>query len=79
MFTRRRERKAFQKTKAAAADGAVMVCGTYGPDGDPRYFTMPKEATDAEIAERAFQVRYGRPQTEAELFLKRVIDEREPT
>jgi len=64
MFEKIRNRRAFEQTVQKAGDGEI-VCGTL-IDDKPVYFTMPSTATEAEVRERAFEVKTGRPMTHIE-------------
>ena len=64
MFEKIRNRRAFEQTVQKAGDGEI-VCGTL-IDDKPVYFTMPSTATAAEVRERAFEVKTGRPMTHIE-------------
>lgn len=58
----------FQRAREACPDGH-MVCGIKGEP--PVYFSIHADATDEEIAQRAFEVRNGRPMSQAEEILSR--------
>jgi hypothetical protein len=64
MFEKLRNRRAFEQTAQQASDEEI-VCGTL-LDDKPVYFTMPNDATEAEVRARAFEVRTGRPMTHIE-------------
>ncbi len=68
MLKKRRNARAFQKAQDQAADGEI-VCGTYLDDGEPLYFTAPRESTEQEIRDRAFEARNGRPMSRTERHL----------
>jgi len=56
-------------TEASAAKGpGDTVCG-FVEDGDPIYWVMPADATDAEVAEVAFRAKHGRPMNTQEQLL----------
>jgi len=64
MFKTFRNRRAFEQAALEAGDDEI-VCGTL-IDDKPVYFTMPADATEAQVRERAFEVRTGRPMTKIE-------------
>ena len=43
----------------AACGEHEQICGTYRGD-EPVYFVMPRDASDTEIRDRAFEVKNGR-------------------
>lgn len=45
-----------------------QICGTYLGE-KPVYFLMPSDASDGQIADRAFEVKNGRPPSEYERWL----------
>ncbi len=67
MFEKIRNRRAFEQT-AQNADDDEIVCGTL-IDDKPVYFTMPAGSTEAQVRERAFEVKTGRPMTHIEQTL----------
>ncbi len=77
MFRNLRNRRSFQKTLADTDDGE-MVCGTVDLDGNPLYFTMPREATDREVRAEAFRVRHGRRMSHLEEKLLDIAEMRSP-
>ncbi|MCH2506588.1 MAG: hypothetical protein MK125_13695 [Dehalococcoidia bacterium] len=68
MFRDYKNARAFKKAQETVADGEI-VCGTYSDNGDPLYFTAPREATEDEIRDRAFAARNGRPLSQVERHL----------
>jgi len=68
LFKDRKNVKAFKKAQEKAGDDEI-VCGTYSDNGDPLYFTAPREATEDEIRDRAFAARNGRPLSQTERHL----------
>ena len=68
MFRDRKNARAFKKAQETAVDGEV-VCGTYSDNGDPLYFTAPKESSEEEIRDLAFPARNGRPLSRVERHL----------
>jgi|TARA_B110001454_G_C12608202_1_gene387526 hypothetical protein len=68
MFRDYKNARAFKKAQETVADGDI-VCGTYSDDGDPLYFTAPRESTEEEIRDRAFAARNGRPLSRVERHL----------
>lgn len=73
----RLNRRRFMRALAEAGPDR-MVCATTAPTGKPLYFSMPRKATEKEIAARAFEVRNGRGITEGELMLKAAAEARYP-
>lgn len=67
MFKTFRNRRAFEQAAQQAGDDEI-VCGTL-IDDKPVYFLMPADATEADVRERAFEVRTGRPMTKIERTL----------
>jgi hypothetical protein len=57
----------FSTADAAAADHE-QVCGTYIGE-KPVYYLLPRDASDDEIRDAAFEVRNGRAPSSYELFL----------
>ena len=53
-----------------------VLCATVGEDGGPIYFTMPADATDAQVREEAFRLRYGRPMNPLERILLEIAEDR---
>jgi hypothetical protein len=50
-----------------------QVCGLY-IKGEPHYFLMPAEATDAQIGAKAFEIKNGRAMSQQEMVLDRMIE-----
>lgn len=75
---RRRELKRasaeYERTKALADKHDLMVCATVSEDGKPLYFKMSPTATEAQIAEKAFEVRYGRSMSPLEKELAQMLN-----
>lgn len=69
-----RNRRAYARARAEAQALGQTVCGTLDSTGKPIYFLMPPEASEAEIAERAFALREGRSRTEGEKMLHAAAD-----
>lgn len=57
---------AFEAAKAEAAETGGMVCGTYDPSGRPRYFVVPREADDLDLAKQSFALKHGRAMSPTE-------------
>lgn len=65
MFQKKRNSRMFQKALCSTDDGG-MVCATIMKDGEPRYFTMDRDASDEEVRAEAFRIRNGRPMSPLE-------------
>lgn len=63
-------RRAFARAQAEAEALNGMVCGTVRADGRPIYYVVPREAKDAEIEAKAFELREGRGITDGEQILR---------
>lgn len=50
----------FRWARYRAGRERQQLCATLMPSGQPVYFAMPRDASDEEIRDRAFQIRYGR-------------------
>ena len=64
----RKNTRAFKKAQETVVDGDI-VCGTYSDNGEPLYFTAPRESSEEEIRDRAFTARNGRPLSRVERHL----------
>lgn len=64
----RENAKAYQEVYDSALEGEV-VCGTLALDGRPIYFTVPATSTNHDVQVKAFEVRNGRPMSDAESLL----------
>lgn len=53
-----------------------MVCGVRMPDDSARYFVLPRDISDDAAAERAFEIRNGRPVSSYERWLKQIVLDR---
>ena len=69
-----KNKEAFAAAKVQAESQGGQVCGTYGLDGVPRYFVMPKAKSDLEIQDEAFRVRNGRLPSESERTVGRMVE-----
>lgn len=65
LFNKRR----FDREKRRADQAGLMLCGTVLPGGKPVYFTMPADANDWDVSQRAFELREGRAITPGERTL----------
>ena len=72
----RRNRRAYQSALAEVEEGQT-VCATLSPDGEPKYFIMPVDASDDEVRAQAFRERNGRFMSRVEKNLLELA-EREP-
>tara|TARA_R110002020_G_scaffold94671_5_gene227586 strand:- start:3506 stop:3751 length:246 start_codon:yes stop_codon:yes gene_type:complete len=77
MFRDLKNARAFKKASETAAEDEI-VCGTYTDDGEPLYFTAPREATEDEIRDRAFAARNGRPLSTVERHLLELAESQRP-
>ena len=75
MFRDYKNARAFKKAQETVADGEI-VCGTYLDDGEPLYFTAPRESTEQDIRDRAFEARNGRPMSRTERHLLELAEGR---
>jgi len=55
---------------------AEMVCGVRMEDETARYFVVPRETSDDEIAEMAFEIRNGRPVSNYERTIRDLAERR---
>lgn len=65
-------RQAFQHAQSQAGDDGV-VCGYTTDEGVPRYFIVPKDASEESIRARAFETIHGRPMNRAEELLDAAV------
>lgn len=71
MTTSREQRdnkRAFKEARRKAKKSGGQVCGVLHA-GVPVYFTVPKDAADAQIADAAFAAVNGRPRNDTERML----------
>lgn len=54
-----------------------MVCGVRMEDESARYFILPRDVSDEAAAERAFEIRNGRPVSSYERWLKQIVLDRQ--
>lgn len=54
----------------------TIVCGVRMEDESARYFVMPIDAQDDEIADRAFEIRNGRPVSNYERTIRELAERR---
>jgi hypothetical protein len=64
-----------ETVRARASENGLIVCGTYLPDGTPRYFVVAPDASEAEVRRAAFTAREGRPMSGAEETLLRMAEQ----
>lgn len=64
----RANKRAFREARSKAKKSGSQVCGVLH-DGVPVYFTVPKDASDAQIADAAFAAVNGRPRNDTERML----------
>lgn len=69
------------ETWEAAAESRVdedteMVCGVRMEDESARYFVVPRDTPDQEIADMAFEIRNGRPVTPYERTIRELAERR---
>jgi hypothetical protein len=67
---------AFRLKRRHAHRTGNQLCATLAPDGEPVYFEMPSEASDEEVRQAAFAVRYGRKMSSTEQSLIRLAEAR---
>jgi hypothetical protein len=53
-----------------------MVCGVRMEDESARYFLMPCDAPDDVVADRAFEIRNGRPVSNYERVIRELAERR---
>jgi hypothetical protein len=53
-----------------------MVCGVVMEDKSPRYFVVSRDTEDDVIAERAFEIRNGRPVSSYERTIRELAERR---
>lgn len=64
----RENKRAFKEAQRKAKKSGSTVCGVLH-DGVPVYFTVPKDASQPQIADAAFAAVNGRPRTDTERML----------
>lgn len=69
-------RRRFRRAQIEADSTGQMVCATIGKGGKPIYFTLPRDADDKIGEAKAFELRHGRPVTQAENMLKLAAEAR---
>lgn len=67
---------ALAAARAEAEQSGGMVCATVAPSGRPIPFVMPSDASDQEIAIKAFQLRYQRQMNPTERYMHRMAVDR---
>ncbi len=72
MFKNFKNKKSFSQTKAAKSDEEI-ICATL-VDDRPVYFAMPKDATEVEVREKAFEIRTGRAMSKVEQALAGIVE-----
>ncbi|MBP01015.1 MAG: hypothetical protein CMG34_07765 [Candidatus Marinimicrobia bacterium] len=72
MFKKSKNKRSFQRAKAAAAENEI-VCATLKND-KPIYFTMPEDATQADVRAKAFEIRTGRKMSKIERTLVDIVE-----
>ena len=72
MFKNSKNKKSFARAKAAKAENEI-VCATL-VDEKPVYFTMPEDATEAEVRAKAFEIRTGREISKVERALVDIVE-----
>ena len=72
MFKNSKNRKSFARAKRAKAENEI-VCATL-VDEKPVYFTMPEDATEAEVRAKAFEIRTGREMSKVERALVDIVE-----
>jgi hypothetical protein len=50
-----------------------MVCGVRMEDDSARYFVLPRDVSDQAAADRAFEIRNGRPVSSYERWLQDIV------
>ena len=66
----------FEEANAALDADHEMVCGVRMEDDSARYFVMPRDVPDEVAADRAFEIRHGRPVSSYERWLKQIVEDR---
>ncbi len=72
MLKNSKNKKSFARAKAAKAENEI-VCATL-VDEKPVYFTMPEDATEAEVRAKAFEIRTGREMSKVERALVDIVE-----
>lgn len=73
----RPERKRYRAALERVNEDEEMVCGVQGADGKFSFFVAPKDSSDEELEERAFELRHGRKFTDQDRMFATLLQLRD--